>query len=403
MKLRNVRSCLQLSLPFPTSASISASQSWFPLLDSSLKLKVGLADGLSNCNRMHGCRHFHTGGGNADINAMTVALVGRPNVGKSTLFNRLTKSKSAIVSSIPGTTRDRRDGKGALAGLPLNVIDTGGLDDRGQVSEQIQEQVKMALRTADVIAFMVDCKEGVTTLDSHFARWLRKNAGIAAQAQLPTRKPSIIILANKAEGGYQSSALTNAVDEASRLGFGNPIPISASHGDGLADLYTVLLELAQNKGFKDEFQDTSVRSKTPKISNLIVHGHSQPNEEAITSTQPDAKSTTRRHNKIPVNERTIQMAVMGKPNVGKSTFINSLLEANRLIAGPTPGLTRDSIHIDWIFKERQFVLVDTAGLTKITVDSRQINNTEEMKRIRQAEASGKAVDRLPGVEVFFLS
>ena len=313
---------------------------------------------------------------------LTIAIVGRPNVGKSTLFNRLTKSKLAIVSNIPGTTRDRREGKGGLAGLPLNVIDTGGLDDRGQISTEIQSQVKVSLELADVVIFMLDSREGVTSLDEHFGNWLRKHMG-KASLQLTGHqgpKKDIIVLANKAEGAHQSNRLLDTVAEAVKLGLGEPIPISASHGDGLADLASTLLAIARTRDCDDGSNVTfeSLKARKVKAKHIFEAQSQVPSESSnIASNQSTAAVTTVMGSATPVlpggssietapsqdeidawenaakenqevvmkepielEDRVIQMAVMGKPNVGKSTFINSLLKSERMIAGPTPGLTR---------------------------------------------------------------
>ena len=176
---------------------------------------------------------------------LTIALVGRPNTGKSTLFNRLTRTRKAIVSSVPGTTRDRREGRGYLAGLPLQVIDTGGLDDRGDVSVHIQEQVEQSLSAADVILFLIDARSGLTALDSHFAKWIRIKVGKIKAAD----DKKIVVLANKSEGAHQSDAIMDAIAESSRLGFGLPVPVSASHGDGIADVATILVQAAEKKGY----------------------------------------------------------------------------------------------------------------------------------------------------------
>ena len=187
---------------------------------------------------------------------LTVSIVGRPNTGKSTIFNRLTQTKMAIVSNIPGTTRDRREGKGFIGGLPLNIIDTGGLDDRGAVSKTIQIQVEKSFKDSDVVLFVLDGRAGVTALDEHFAQWLRKtvkpntrgskeqsaaaidilttkNIGeegcdsidIQQQQQQPTQR-SIILVANKTEGAHMSNLVMNTVADALGLGFGEPILIS---------------------------------------------------------------------------------------------------------------------------------------------------------------------------------
>ena len=181
---------------------------------------------------------------------LSIALVGRPNVGKSSLYNRLTGTKSAIVSSVPGTTRDRKVGSGHLAGLPIQVVDTGGLDDRGAVSLMIQTQVQAALLSADVLLFMLDGKAGVTSLDHHFAQWLRKKLGQASvqQQQMATdaldllgdgtpiqdattikqRTKEIVLLINKTEGAHLSDKMLDTISDALQLGFGEPILISGN-------------------------------------------------------------------------------------------------------------------------------------------------------------------------------
>lgn len=295
---------------------------------------------------------------------LNIALVGRPNTGKSTLFNRLTGKKLAIVSPVPGTTRDRKEGKGSIAGLSINVIDTGGLDDRGAVSINIQNQVEHALREADVILFMIDAKVGVSTIDEFFAKWLRKKLGSISNKNLletipynnnnrnnnyrnnnnrnnninlvtngfedendedkdnrnilqqediaelnlnNSKKRDVFVVANKSEGSHLSNLVLDTISDALRLGLGDPIPISASHGDGMADLAQHLIAAAKSRGLDDGNDDTiKERNKTP----------------------------------ITLEERVIQLAIMGKPNVGKSTLVNSFIGQDRLIAGPQAGLTR---------------------------------------------------------------
>lgn len=226
---------------------------------------------------------------------LTVALVGRPNVGKSTLFNRLTRTNLAIVSPVPGTTRDRKEGRGHLAGLPLLAIDTGGFDDRGTVKEAVQKQVQMALKSSDVILFMIDAKDGLTSLDSQFSKWLRQSMGKASAhngikdgnklSSSPSHnRKQIIMVANKTEGAHLSDRVLNTISDALGLGFGNPVLISASHGDGIAELSQVLLEAAKLRGFDI--------------------GESGP--------------TTIAEAGITLEERTIQLAVMGKPVRPKS-------------------------------------------------------------------------------------
>jgi GTPase len=179
------------------------------------------------------------------LKTLSIALVGRPNTGKSTLFNRLTSTNLAIVSDVPGTTRDRKQEKGSLASLPLLVMDTGGLDDRGAINVQIQEQVHQALTHADVVIFMLDAKVGVTALDEHFAKWIRKTLGQIEKVESEKRNKvggrkeasatsalpkELIVIANKTEGAHLSDRVLDCIADALRLGLGEPIPLSAAHG-----------------------------------------------------------------------------------------------------------------------------------------------------------------------------
>eukprot|EP00596_Hydrurales_sp_CCMP1899_P003869 CAMPEP_0119049108 /NCGR_PEP_ID=MMETSP1177-20130426/62816_1 /TAXON_ID=2985 /ORGANISM="Ochromonas sp, Strain CCMP1899" /LENGTH=477 /DNA_ID=CAMNT_0007025911 /DNA_START=291 /DNA_END=1721 /DNA_ORIENTATION=+ len=324
---------------------------------------------------------------------LTIALVGRPNTGKSTLFNKLTGSNNAIVSAVPGTTRDRKQEKGRLAGLPLVVMDTGGLDDRGAISIQIQDQVQLALQSADVVIFMLDSKTGVTSLDDYFAKWLRKKLGQiekreaqklininatiskedleagaisdsvrAATISQDRSAKEIIVVANKTEGAHLSAKVLDCLGDALKLGLGDPIPISATHGEGMADLAQILLEIARKKGYNDG------------------------DEVQIKHTGP-----------IPLEDRTIQLAVMGRPNVGKSSLINAFLGEDRMITGETPGLTRDAVHVEWVFNNRTIRLVDTAGLTRIRTDKALLDSKVDIKKRRIQDTTGRQrIQRRPG-------
>lgn len=321
---------------------------------------------------------------------MTVALVGRPNTGKSTLYNRLTKSRMAIVSSVPGTTRDRREGKGYLAGLPLTVLDTGGLDNRGAISTHIQDQVQKALFDADVVLFMIDAKAGVTSLDQHFARWLRTKMGqqkqeFEQQQNGIVSSKRVIVIANKAEGAHMNAQVIDTMSDALRLGLGEPVPISASHGDGMADLAVSLIDVARNLGCADGETDDHEKTASNRLDGVDLEGKNVP---------------------IALEDKTIQLAVMGRPNVGKSTLINAFLGEERVITGSTPGLTRDAVHVQWEFKGRNFCLVDTAGLTRLRPDKSLMSAAEENKR-QQISATigpssyiqpGKIVS-LPGIDI----
>lgn len=204
---------------------------------------------------------------------LSIAIVGKPNTGKSTLFNRLTRSKQAIISSVPGTTRDRNFGKGSLGGLPLDIVDTGGYDDRGIVTDNIKQQVEVAIRDANVIIFMIDAKTGINSIDEMFAQWLRKKLGEQKGPQ--EIKSQIIVVANKTEGAHLSVRVLDTLSDAYRLGLGDPIPISAIHGEGLTDLAEQLLSIASSRNFQlladtpNEF-DEPIKLEERKIQIAIM-------------------------------------------------------------------------------------------------------------------------------------
>jgi GTPase len=233
-----------------------------------------------------------------------LAIVGRPNVGKSTLFNRLHGKKLAIVDDTPGVTRDRREASGRLGDLDLTLIDTAGFEDVTDASleARMRAQTELAIAEADIILFLIDSRVGVTPLDQSFAALLRKSD-----------KP-VVLAANKAEG----RAGETGVNEAYALGMGDPIPISAEHGEGMGDLYAALAAHAPVPGEDD-------------------------------AEKPD---------------RPIHLAVIGRPNAGKSTLVNALIGEDRLLVGPEAGITRDSISIDWEWHDKKYRLVDTAGMRK---------------------------------------
>jgi GTP-binding protein len=235
---------------------------------------------------------------------LTVAIVGRPNVGKSTLFNRLVGRSQALVDPTPGVTRDRIEASGRIGGFGFDLIDTAGLDEGAPdtIEGRLRLQTERALGAADVALLLIDAKAGLTSLDHEVARWLRRH---------PT---PIVLVANKCEG-RAAEAFAN---EAWGLGLGAPVPISAQNGEGLADLAAALL----------------------------VHA---------ADDHPDA---------APAQDAPLRLVVAGRPNVGKSSLINRLLEDDRLLTGPEPGLTRDAVRIAWQWAGRQIELVDTAGLRK---------------------------------------
>ena len=238
----------------------------------------------------------------------TVAIIGRPNVGKSTLFNRLSGKKLALVDDTPGVTRDRREADAMLAGAAFRVIDTAGLEDvrDSSLEARMRRQTEQAVREADVALFVIDAREGITPMDELVARDLRR------------QKTPIILIANKAEG----RAGITGVGEAYSLGFGEPIPISAEHGDGMGDLFDALAPYIAAPGL----------------------------EEAANEAEAD--------------DGRIHVAIVGRPNAGKSTLMNALLGEERVLTAPEAGTTRDSIAVDFQYAGRTLRLVDTAGLRR---------------------------------------
>ena len=249
--------------------------------------------------------------------AFTIAIVGRPNVGKSTLFNRLLARRVALVDDAPGLTRDRREGEGQLGDLLLRLVDTAGLEEAAAktLEGRMRAQTERAVRDADAVLFMIDAREGVTPLDRHFANWLRRLG-----------RPTVL-LANKAESTARAAS---GMAEAHGLGLGAPIAVSAEHGEGLAELHAALKTLA------------------PAGAILPSGGEAERDEDGAAAAL----------------ERPIRVAVVGRPNVGKSTLVNRLLGEERVLTGPEPGITRDAIEVPWRWKGRPFVLVDTAGLRR---------------------------------------
>ena len=227
--------------------------------------------------------------------ALKLAIVGRPNVGKSTLFNRLAGKKLAIVDDRPGVTRDRRLGAGRLGDIDLELIDTAGFEnqDDESLAARMQRQMEQAIDDADIVALVVDAREGITPLDRVFVELLRR------------RDKPVVVLANKAEGRVADAG----VNEAFALGLGEPLAISAEHGEGMSDLYDALAPYAA--------------------------------EEALDEAADDS-------------ERPLAIAVIGRPNAGKSTLVNKLIGEERMLTGPEAGITRDSIRVDWTSAGRRF-------------------------------------------------
>ena len=272
----------------------------------------------------------------------TVAIVGRPNVGKSTLYNRLVGRRVALVHDEPGVTRDRREGDASLLGLPFRVIDTAGFEEASDdsIEARMRQQTDLALAQADVVLMLMDARAGVTPLDRAFAAILRK---------LPV---PVVLVANKCEG----KAGENGLYECYGLGLGEPVPLSAEHNEGMGDLFEALRPYIE-----------------PTADDLAAEEHDEA-AEGEEDERPD---------------RPLQLVIAGRPNVGKSTLINALLGEDRLLTGPEAGLTRDSITIDgFSHKGRALRLVDTAGIRRranIDAPLEKLSVSNSLESIRMAE------------------
>ena len=295
-----------------------------------------------------------------------IVIVGRPNVGKSTLYNRLSDTRDALVSDLPGLTRDRREGQMMVLDQPTTIVDTAGLEEanKGTIAARMRQQTEVAVTGGDLILFVIDAKAGVTPLDLEFARFVR-NSG---------RK--VILVANKCEGRSSDEGFYDAFS----MGFGDPVPVSAEHGDGLRDLEGVI---GAALGFAaPPRQDRKSRKK-----------RAEANEDEIPLPSDEYVSTP--EEQLPLEERTIRLAIVGRPNAGKSTLVNALLGEDRMITGPEPGLTRDSVSSDLVWKGRKIKLFDTAGLrkrAKVHELAEKLSTSDTVRALRFADVVVLVVD-----------
>src|SRR3954453_524276 len=273
----------------------------------------------------------------------TVAIVGRPNVGKSTLFNRLVGKRLALVDDRPGGTRDRREGEASLLGPEFRVIDTAGFEDEDPhtLPGRMRQQTEAAVRDADAALFLIDGREGVTPLDEEIARWLR------------VESTPVFVVANKAEGRAAEAGILDSY----RLGLGDPIAISAEHGEGVADLFEAIRPHVEHEHFEAEDDE----------------GADQP----------------------------LKLAIVGRPNAGKSTLVNTMIGEERMITGPEAGITRDSISLKWEWDGRPVQLVDTAGLRKrAKIDDKleRLSAADTKRALDYAEVVVLLLDATRGLE-----
>jgi len=296
--------------------------------------------------------------------SFSLAIVGRPNVGKSTLFNRIAGKKMAIVNDQPGITRDWREAEGYLMGDALRIIDTAGLEESfdDSIQGRMRRQTEAALNEADVILFLIDGRAGLTPLDEHFASWLRKQG-----------KP-VILGVNKCENEKASQA---ALAEAYGLGFGDPVPLSAEHGDGM-DLLHEVLKPHMSEPVTEETEETEQSAESDDID--AIEG----DENYDFASDGDAGSDT-----------SLKIAIVGRPNVGKSTLLNAIVGSERVMTGPEAGITRDAIAVQWEFEGRSFRLVDTAGLrkkAKVVDDVERMAGGDTLRAIRLAHVVILVID-----------
>lgn len=279
----------------------------------------------------------------------TVAITGRPNVGKSTLFNRLVGKRLALVDDQPGVTRDRRMGAARLGDIKFNIIDTAGLEDAASASLEgrMRDQTEQAILEADVTLFLIDARAGVTPLDQSFATMLRRSG-----------KP-ILLVANKVEGRRGDDGFYDAFS----MGFGEPIPISAEHGEGMVDLRDALVEaVGEDVAFGN------------------VEAAESRDEDEFDAEAWDAEAEDDDFEPEYDDSKPLSICIVGRPNAGKSTLINQMVGADRLLTGPEAGITRDSISVDWEWQGRSIKLFDTAGMR------RKARVQEKLEKLSVADA-----------------
>ncbi|WAT19162.1 ribosome biogenesis GTPase Der [Aurantiacibacter sp. MUD11] len=307
-----------------------------------------------------------------------VVIIGRPNVGKSTMFNRLVGKRLALVDDQPGVTRDRRMGEAGLLGLEFEAVDTAGWENEDDASlpGRMRAQTQVSLKGADAALFVIDARAGLTPLDEEIGQWLREQ-------EVP-----VVLVANKSEG----SAGEAGILESYSLGLGDPVPISAEHGEGIADLYSALIPLIGEKAEQLELEAEAEAAIAADEAAKRAAEAAEAGEELV-EIDPTAP---------------LSLAIVGRPNAGKSTLINRLLQEDRLLTGPEAGITRDSIAVDWRWtdpesgEERIIKLIDTAGMrkrAKVVDKLEKLSVADGLRAVDYAEVVVLLLDATRGLEV----
>jgi GTP-binding protein len=295
----------------------------------------------------------------------TIAIIGRPNVGKSTLFNCIAGKQLAIVDDTPGVTRDWRETDAMFYDRMVKFLDTAGLEEKfdNSIQGRMRKQTEEALARADAILFVIDGRSGLTPIDTFFAQWLRK------------QKKPVVLAVNKCENEKAAMA---GLAEAYALGFGEPVPVSAAHGHGIHDIY-----LSFQQYFPEEVVEEEDENR-PLIDIDSIDDLEGNEEFDFANIAVDEDET-----------KPLKIAIVGRPNAGKSTLVNALLKDNRVMVGPEAGITRDAIAVDWTYQGRNIKLVDTAGLrkkAKVQNKIEKLSVDDTMRAIRLAQVVVMVID-----------
>ncbi|KQT82156.1 ribosome biogenesis GTPase Der [Aurantimonas sp. Leaf443] len=284
---------------------------------------------------------------------VTIAIIGRPNVGKSTLFNRLVGKRLALVDDRPGVTRDRRPGDAHLLDIAFEVMDTAGLEEAGAetLEGRMRAQTEEAISSADLCLFMIDVKSGLTPADLTFAELLRRKAA------------KVILVANKAEARGSDAGYFDSYS----LGLGDPVAISAEHGEGMGDLRDALVEALGRAAFR--VKKTRREIQAERETGIALPEGTDPEDPDVEEVIPPYDAT-----------KPLRIAIVGRPNAGKSTLVNRYLGEDRLLTGPEAGITRDSISVEWEWRGRRVKMFDTAGLR------RKARVQEKLEKLSVADA-----------------